>query len=180
MNDKTASNDFSDALSRLAPLSDCAICPRECHVNRLAGQIGTCRAGGGLAIASICAHRGEEPVISGDHGICNIFFAGCNMGCGYCQNCQISRASYTATATPAELASVVGQIEQILNSGATGVGFVSPSHCIPQMYTIMAALDAIGRHPTFVYNTNSYDKVETIRELDGKNRCLVTGPEIRQ
>ncbi len=154
-----------DNTAILRVLEDCTVCPRECRVNRLAGEVGFCETGAGLSVASVCAHRGEEPVISGEHGICNIFFSGCNLRCAFCQNFQISQRPAIEQRHDLTLPQVMTQVRQILDSGATGVGFVSPSHVIPQMKTIMAAIREAGRRPTFVFNTNAYDKVETIRDL---------------
>ena len=151
----------------LAELTDCTICPRECRVDRAVGTDGFCETGAGFAVASICAHHGEEPVLSGRTGICNLFFAGCNLRCVYCQNYQISSPPAITDPSLATLASVLDRIESILKSGAKDVGFVSPSHMIPQMLAIIDGLEARGLTQPFVFNTNAYDKVETIRALEG-------------
>ena len=72
-------------------LSDCALCPRDCHVNRLQGQRGFCGESGVLRAARAALYYTEEPVISGRNGSGTVFFSGCNLGCIYCQNRQISR-----------------------------------------------------------------------------------------
>ncbi|MFA5781347.1 MAG: hypothetical protein WC868_03660, partial [Bacteroidales bacterium] len=72
-------------------LTDCVSCPRECHADRVNGKPGYCKSGSSFSIASICLHKGEEPVISGENGICNVFFPHCNLQCTFCQNYQISR-----------------------------------------------------------------------------------------
>ncbi len=153
-----------EVFTPLNQLEDCAICPRNCHANRADGELGYCRSGTGFGISSVFAHRGEEPVLSGSHGICNIFFTHCNMQCRFCQNHQISRN--TQPNSEMELSSVLGQIESILDSGATGVGFVSPSHYLPQMQVIINALIGRGRNPVYVFNTNGYDRKETITSLE--------------
>ncbi len=107
-------------------------------------------------------------MISGPRGICNVFFSGCNLECVFCQNYQISQATGDYGDISQQLPDVVAQIEAVLAGGAKGVGFVSPSHVIPQMKIIMAALAERGISPTFVYNTNGYDKPETIRSLEGR------------
>jgi len=142
---------------------DCESCPRACGVNRSEGRLGYCRLGAELAVASICTHRGEEPVISGPHGICNIFFGHCNLQCRYCQNHQISNNKGTVAKQP--LRTIIAQIEDILGQGITGVGFVSPSHCIPTMAKIMKSLSDRGLKPIYVYNSNGYDKVDNLRAL---------------
>jgi putative pyruvate formate lyase activating enzyme len=152
----------------LKALRDCTCCPRDCHANRYSRELGFCMSGAGYSVGSICAHRGEEPVLSGRHGICNIFFTRCNMQCTYCQNYQISRRLEALEEETLTLPAIVERIERILDAGSHAVGFVSPSHFVPQMQVIMDALGARGRRPTYVYNTNSYDKIATIRSLEGK------------
>lgn len=145
----------------------CTACPRKCRADRSSDRLGYCETGSGFAIASICAHRGEEPILSGTHGICNIFFAHCNLQCIYCQNHDISSNRIPASVYYMELSEIVRQIEAILDAGATGVGFVSPSHSVLQMRTIMDTLRARGRRPTYVFNTNGYDRRQMIASLEG-------------
>jgi len=89
------------------------------------------------------------------------------MQCVFCQNYQISRNYGPIRERTLELDEVIKQIELILDSGVTTVGFVSPSHCIPQMKAIIAVLEERKRPLTFVMNTNAYDKVETLISLQG-------------
>jgi putative pyruvate formate lyase activating enzyme len=154
----------SDEIELLSP---CTLCPRECRVNRFEGGNGYCGMDAGMNIASICIHRGEEPPVSGPYGICNIFFAGCNLHCIYCQNHDISRPGSGCSPALQSLNSVLDHIERILSSGIIAVGFVSPSHVVPQVKAIIRGLNARGLKPITVYNTNSYDKPEVIDSLDG-------------
>jgi putative pyruvate formate lyase activating enzyme len=147
-------------------LSDCTLCPRECHVSRFSGADGYCGMDSGLNISSVCIHRGEEPSITGTKGICNIFFTGCNLHCIYCQNHEISRPGHTEHGIGITLQIVLDRIEEILSQGITSVGFVSPSHVVPQVRAIIKGLNARGLSPVTVYNTNSYDKKETIQSID--------------
>ncbi|HLN21279.1 MAG TPA: radical SAM protein [Bacteroidales bacterium] len=144
----------------------CTLCPRNCNVNRTDGGSGYCGMDSGLNIASVCVHRGEEPVIGGDDGICNIFFAGCNLRCVYCQNHEISQPC-SAVFSLNDIDDVLAKVCSILDTGINSVGFVSPSHMIPQMKMIISGLHEKGYIPVIVYNTNSYDRVETIKSLDG-------------
>ena len=159
--------DMTEILAPLEQLRDCTCCPRNCHSNRFENRLGYCQSGTGFAIGSICAHRGEEPVIVGQHGICNIFFSRCNMQCVYCQNFQISRRLGELLEEKFTLSEVIRQIEKILDRGSHAVGFVSPSHFIPQVKVIINALTARNRKPVYVFNTSSYDKVDTIKSLNG-------------
>ena len=148
-------------------LSNCTLCPRECRVNRFEGGNGYCGMDATLNIASICIHRGEEPPISGPDGICNIFFAGCNLRCIYCQNHDISRPDGEYSRNSVSFESALDQIEKILATGIKAVGLVSPSHVVPQVKAIIRGLNARGLKPISVYNSNSYDKPEVIESLEG-------------
>jgi len=154
-------------IEEIALLSHCTLCPRECGVNRFEGGTGYCRSDAGMNIASICIHRGEEPPVSGPSGICNIFFAGCNLRCIYCQNYDISRPGRERIRNFTTLNETLERIEKILSDDIKAVGFVSPSHVVPQVKAIMRGLNSRGLRPITVYNTNSYDKSEVIDSLDG-------------
>jgi putative pyruvate formate lyase activating enzyme len=146
-------------------LEHCTLCPRECGVNRLKEGTGFCRMDAGFKIASVCIHRGEEPSISGADGICNIFFKGCNLRCIYCQNHEISHSGVARADSGTDLQLLLDKIEMILSTGINSVGFVSPSHVIPQVKAIIRGLNSRGIKPVTVYNTSSYDKSETLRSM---------------
>jgi putative pyruvate formate lyase activating enzyme len=147
-------------------LSECTLCPRECGVNRFEEGSGYCGADAGMNIASICIHRGEEPSISGPEGICNIFFSGCNLRCLYCQNHEISRPGSSCLSRSFGYEEALDEIEKILSKGIKAVGYVSPSHVVPQVRALIRGLNKRGLKPITVYNTNSYDKKETLRSLE--------------
>jgi putative pyruvate formate lyase activating enzyme len=148
-------------------LASCTQCPHECGVDRFIDGGGICRTDAGLNISSICIHRGEEPPISGPKGIINIFFSGCNLRCLYCQNHEISRHGSINESSPGDFEEVLDRIEVFMSQGIKEVGFVSPSHVVLQAEAIINGLISRGLNPVTVYNTNSYDKVETIRRLAG-------------
>ncbi len=148
------------------PLASCSICPRNCNINRLNGEIGVCGSDAGFNISSITIHHGEEPAINGKNGICNVFFSRCNLSCIYCQNYQISCNRGEVNEHEMQLIEVVDSIVEKLNQGCHAVGFVSPSHFIPHVKAIIESLRLLGHNPVFVYNTNGYDKVEEIRALE--------------
>ncbi|RKX29745.1 MAG: radical SAM protein [Candidatus Zixiibacteriota bacterium] len=148
-------------------LRQCNCCPRNCRVDRSSDKLGYCKTKVKVSIGSICAHRGEEPVISGRQGICNIFFTHCNMQCIYCQNYNISRNTSSITQSQVAIRDVVDQVERILDRGCKSVGFVSPSHYYPQTLQIIDELHHRGRRPVLVYNTNGYDLKEAIENLEG-------------
>ncbi|MEW6516223.1 MAG: radical SAM protein [candidate division FCPU426 bacterium] len=146
-------------------LANCRYCPRQCGADRLHGGLGYCGIGAEWAVASVCLHQGEEPAVSGPTGICNIFFAHCNLQCRYCQNHQISRNLGPAPGLAPD--QVIEQVEKLLDQGVQAVGFVSPSHVLPQMEAIMLTLRQRGRRPVFVFNSNAYDRMEVLRRLEG-------------
>ncbi len=146
-------------------LTNCNICPRHCGVNRYNG-LGFCRIGVEPLVASIFLHKGEEPVISGEKGICNVFFAHCNLQCIYCQNHQISKNHTANHKWLNNIENIVENITKILDTGVSMLGFVSPSHQVVQMLKIIEGVKEKGYHPTIVYNSNGYDNVETLRLLE--------------
>ena len=149
----------------ISALSSCTLCPRECGADRFSGGDGYCGTDAGLNIASVCIHRGEEPPVSGPHGICNIFFAACNLQCIYCQNHDISRPGSGCRQAGMGYEEALDIIGNILSGGIKAVGFVSPSHVVPQVKAIIRGLRKRGFSPVTVYNTNGYDKLETLRSL---------------
>ncbi|MCX6270070.1 MAG: radical SAM protein [Bacteroidetes bacterium] len=151
-----------------AAIENCAICPRECGIDRIHGDLGWCRTGPDFTIASIGSHHGEEPVISGKSGICNIFFTHCNLQCIFCQNHQISSNEIDNERFKIDYQTVLSKISTLLSEGCHAVGFVSPSHVVPQVKMIIAGLNSRGFKPVYVYNSNGYDEVETLKELEGK------------
>lgn len=146
---------------------ECADCPRNCYADRTSELHGYCNAGAGFEISSVCIHHGEEPVISGKNGICNVFFSRCNLQCIYCQNSQISTNNASVLTSEWSLEAVTAKICSYLDKGCHAVGFVSPSHMVPQMLQIINLLHNLGRKPVIIYNTNAYEKVEAIRNLEG-------------
>jgi putative pyruvate formate lyase activating enzyme len=159
--------DFTRFLAPMERLRDCDLCPRDCHADRFSGFLGYCKSSATFSISAICIHKGEEPGISGEKGICNIFFSHCNLQCIYCQNFQISDNRTDGSTMEMSLEEVIRQVTAILDSGIHKVGFVSPSHFIPQVQIIINTLWSLGYDPVFVYNTNGYDKVESLMLLEG-------------
>ncbi|MCD6249754.1 MAG: radical SAM protein [candidate division Zixibacteria bacterium] len=153
---------FPDGLD----LNNCKGCPRVCGADRTSEQLGYCNSSDAVMISSVCAHRGEEPVISGKSGVCNVFFAHCNLQCVYCQNYQISR-NHTSNHALKGVDQVIAEIEQVLDQGARGIGFVSPSHYINGMLQIIDSLKKRGHNQRFIFNSNGYDRVKIVRSLAG-------------
>jgi len=118
-----------------------------------------------IHISSIVLHRGEEPPISGGKGVVNVFFPSCNMQCVYCQNWEISCLGTEGKVM--SLDDVSGAIIDLLPHSENNLGFVSPTHFVLQMISIVEELRKRGHFPTIIYNTNGYDLPETIRSLEG-------------
>lgn len=156
---------YSDTEAGL--LSNCNLCPRNCGVDRFSNHLGYCNSNTGFNISTICCHRGEEPVISGKKGICNVFFSRCNLQCIYCQNFHISCNKGLIVSCEMQYKEVLNQICELLDVTENIVGFVSPSHQVIQMIAIIKGLHKLGRKPVVVYNTNAYDSVETLKMLEG-------------
>src|SRR4030042_1071457 len=151
-----------------ARLAACDICPRECGANRLEGKVGKCHSGILPIVASFCAHRGEEPALSGSRGSGTIFFGNCNMRCVYCQNFQISQSPEIQKNNEVSTQVLAERMLYLQNElHCHNINLVTPSHFVPQI--VMAVLEAVpkGLRLPLVYNTSSYDSVKTLKELDG-------------
>jgi putative pyruvate formate lyase activating enzyme len=146
-------------------LEKCKVCPRECGVNRLKDdKLGFCRSGLNPVIASVSAHHGEEPPISGRSGSGTIFFANCNMRCEYCQNYPISQLGHGTERTPGELAC---QMMYLQEQGCHNLNLVTPTHYVPQILKALGIARERGFSLPIVYNTSGYDSVEMLTLLDG-------------
>ncbi|HUW93851.1 MAG TPA: radical SAM protein [Bacteroidales bacterium] len=142
----------------------CNICPQQCNADRTLAN-GWCGSDDRIHVASLVIHKGEEPPISGEKGIVNLFFPSCNMQCIYCQNHEISQKGTQGTVM--SLDEVCDAIAELLPLSEGNLGFVSPTHFVPQMVMIVKELRRRGHNPVIVYNTNGYDLPETIRSLEG-------------
>jgi len=149
-------------------LRSCDICPRECGVNRLENELGFCHSAHLPIVATVCAHHGEEPVISGSKGSGTVFFANCNLRCVYCQNHQISQNFEAQQFNEVDSHTLAERMHYLQDElRCHNINFVSPSHFVPQL--VRAVLEAVpmGLRLPLVYNTSSYDSIKSLRELDG-------------
>lgn len=147
-------------------LSNCRLCPHQCSVNRNHGELGFCRLDAGLHIANISLHKGEEPIDGSENGVCNVFFSHCNLRCVYCQNYQISQPQTVILNEVTDYETAVGQIISILRKNVDFLGFVSPTSHIPHMLRIIELVHEQGFFPKIIYNTNAYETVETLQQLE--------------
>ena len=138
----------------------CRLCPRQCGVNRSAGQRGYCRMPDRIVAARAAAHYWEEPVISGSFGSGAVFFSGCTLGCAFCQNESISHENFGLEVTPSHLREI---FERLIDEGCQNINLVTPTHFLP---SILPALRPKLSVPV-VYNCGGYERVETLRELEG-------------
>ena len=152
------------ALAAHRRLADCRLCPRQCGVDRLAGELGACRTGARALVSSFNAHFGEETPLVGRGGSGTIFLANCNLACRYCQNYDISHLGLGEEVEPEDLASMMLQLQA---AGCHNINFVSPSHVVPQLLMGLMIAARAGLRLPLVYNTGGYDALETLELLDG-------------
>lgn len=145
-------------------MSDCCLCPRECHADRLKGRRGYCRAAAELIAARAALHMWEETCISGKNGSGTVFFSGCSLGCVFCQNHNISRAEAGKAITTERLAQIFLELQE---QGAGNINLVTPTHYIPQIIEAIEWSRKLGLKLPIVYNTSGYEKAETLRMLRG-------------
>ncbi|MFC1808611.1 radical SAM protein [Candidatus Omnitrophota bacterium] len=142
---------------------ECTSCPRKCKIDRSKDR-GLCGANDTIEIASHCLHRGEEPVISGVKGSGTIFFSHCNLKCVYCQNYDISQEGLGKATSPEELITIMLSLQ---NDGAHNINFVSPSHYAYLLPDIIKKAKKQGLDIPVVYNTNAFDNVISLKNLEG-------------
>jgi len=157
------------AQTSLFDLSDCTLCPRECHADRTSGRLGFCQTPGVLTAARAAKLYYEEPCISGKAGSGAVFFSGCSLGCTFCQNYDLSRGekgahSISREISPEHLSEIFFSLEE---QGASNVNLVTASHLLPLVIPALSLAKTKGLRIPVVYNTSSYEKVEAIQALEG-------------
>lgn len=150
-----------EALARLAA---CDLCPRECGVNRLQGELAYCRSGALAKVASWNVHHGEEPPISGERGSGTIFFSNCTARCLFCQNYPISQLGVGREVTAERLARMMLELRDL---GCHNINLVTPTHYVPQFLAALEVAVSQGLRLPILYNTSGYERVETLRLLEG-------------
>ncbi len=145
-------------------LNACTLCPRACGVDRLSGEKGICQTGEQAIVSSFSPHFGEESPLVGNHGSGTIFFARCNLLCIFCQNYEISHEGEGIPFSSEELARAMLSLQ---DRGCHNINFVTPSHVVPQILAAVGKAVELGLRVPLVYNTSGYDRVETLRILDG-------------
>lgn len=150
-------------MAQIDDLQNCQICPRNCKVNRYIAK-GFCGVGAKVVINTWLPHYGEEPYISGLNGSGTIFFSGCNLACVFCQNYQISQQLRGKQYCNAEVVDIMLRLQ---DEGVHNINLVTPTHFSYQLIDIIEKAKVSGLHIPIVWNTNSYEKIETLRRLEG-------------
>ena len=145
-------------------LEKCEICPHECGINRTKKQIGRCKSTDKIKIALYSIHKFEEPCISGGNGSGTVFFSNCNLNCIYCQNYEISQEGKGKEISVEELADIF--IKQ-QNRKAENINLVTPTSYTLQIIEAIKIAKKRGLNIPIIYNTNGYEKVETLKLLEG-------------
>ncbi len=142
----------------------CTLCPRRCGVDRLSGETGICRTADSALLASFNAHFGEEAPLVGHHGSGTIFFSHCSLMCCFCQNFDISHAGGGQPVNDEELAAIMIALQ---DEGCHNINLVTPSHVVPQFLAALEKAAQAGLKLPIVYNSSAYDRVATLRLLEG-------------
>lgn len=138
----------------------CNACPRGCNVDREV-SLGYCKSPEKFKLARASLHYWEEPCISGKNGSGAIFFSGCNLGCVFCQNYEISHGCKGIEVSDDDLVRIM---KRLVDEGANNINFVNPTHYSLQLLRV---LEKYKPPVPIVYNTSGYDSVETLKMLDG-------------
>ena len=145
-------------------LEKCMICPHECKINRKQGKIGRCKATNNIKIALYSTHNFEEPCISGENGSGTVFFSNCNLNCIYCQNYEISQLGKGKEITIDKLAKIFLEQQE---KGVENINLVTPTSYVPSILEAIKIAKSKGLNIPIVYNTNAYEKIETLKLLEG-------------
>ena len=145
-------------------LRQCELCPRGCKVNREIGQLGICKVSSQLKVARAALHFWEETCISGTKGSGAVFFSGCSMHCVFCQNQEIANGVVGKEISRERLAEILLELQE---KGANNINFVTPGHYVPQIIWSVELAKRQGLRIPIVYNTSGYEKVDTLKQLEG-------------
>lgn len=142
----------------------CRLCPRCCGARRRENEKGVCGVGRAARVSSYFPHHGEERCLRGNRGSGTIFFSGCNLGCIFCQNYELSRLGEGAETSARDVAAAMMYLQE---AGCHNLNLVTPTHVVPQILDALALAVEAGFNLPVVYNSGGYDSVETLALLDG-------------
>lgn len=145
-------------------LESCKLCPRNCGVNRLNGKKGFCGASDKIRVARAALHYWEEPCISGEIGSGTVFFSHCTLKCVFCQNYNISQCEWGKDITIERLSDIFLELQE---KGALNINLVTPTHYVPQIIEALKIAKNKGLRLPIIYNSSGYEKLETIKLLNG-------------
>ena len=145
-------------------MEKCTLCPRNCFVNRKLGEKGICGQSSTLKVARAALHFWEEPCISGEKGSGAVFFSGCALHCVFCQNQEIANGSVGKEISKEHLSEIFLELQE---KGANNINLVTPGHFVPQIVPAIERARNQGLSLPIVYNTSSYENVDSIRKLEG-------------
>lgn len=145
-------------------MAGCKLCPRLCGADRTAGEVGFCGADGRLRAARAAPHMWEEPPISGKRGSGTVFFSHCPLRCVYCQNRNISSGGFGTDITVGRLCDIFFELAE---KGVHNINLVSPTQYTREIIAAVRMAKARGFSLPFVWNTGGYERVETLRALEG-------------
>jgi len=145
-------------------MESCELCPRMCRINRLKDEKGFCGTGLKAIVSSASPHFGEESVLIGNGGSGTIFFSGCNLGCVFCQNYDISQLHY---GKEVEIDDIVIMMLQLQNRGCTNINLVTPTHVVPHIIESVHYARTSGLTVPVVYNCGGYESVKSLKLLEG-------------
>jgi putative pyruvate formate lyase activating enzyme len=145
-------------------LRECTLCPRECKVDRTAGEKGFCRTGDKPFISSYSPHFGEEKPLVGRSGSGTIFMGNCNLGCIFCQNYSISHFGEGIVMSFEKLADIMLSLQ---NEGCHNINFVTPTHQTPMLLRSLLIASEKGLRLPIVYNCGGYESLHAIQLLEG-------------
>lgn len=144
--------------------SECTLCPRDCHANRLEGKVGVCGQSSDVYVTRAALHMWEEPCISGQEGSGAVFFSGCPLHCIFCQNHLISSGQAGKKISVERLSEIFLELQA---KGANNINLVTPTHFVPSIVAAAKLSRKKGLTIPFVYNTSGYEKPETLEALRG-------------
>ncbi len=142
---------------------ECNLCPRSCHINRME-ESGVCHVKAQLLVARAALHMWEEPCISGENGSGAVFFSGCSLGCVYCQNHAISRGKAGQEISVERLIEIFFELE---SQGANNINLVTADHYVLHICEAIICAKQKGLKIPFIYNCSGYEKVESLKRLEG-------------
>ena len=142
----------------------CDLCPRKCLVDRKKGEKGICGQTENLKVARAALHFWEEPCISGDAGSGAVFFSGCPLHCVFCQNENIANGMVGKEISLERLVDIFLELQK---KRANNINLVTPGHFVPQIVKALDQARKEGLTLPVVYNTSSYETVDTIKMLEG-------------